>query len=111
MTTLLPKDSNDNAIPALRLKENGAHNIAISATSTRNTTAFDAETKIISLYTDVPAYLAFGDSSITATTSDHYFPAGIYYDVSIGGDHSAHYTHIAALQVSQAGTLYISEKE
>ena len=111
MTTLLPQDSNDHPIPALRLKSGGAHNITVGATSTRNSTGFDSETQIISLYSDVAVYLAFGDSSVTATTSDHYFPAGIYYDVSIGGDHSAHYTHVAALQVSGGGTLYISEKE
>ena len=111
MTTLLPQDSNDNPIPALRLKPNGAHNITIGVASTRNTTAFDAETRIISIYSDTPTYIAFGNSSITATTSDHYFPSGIYYDFSIGGDDRAHYTHLAVLQTSQTGTIYISEKE
>ncbi len=111
MTTLLPQDLNDNPIPALRMKPDSAHKITIGITSTRNSNAFDADTQIISLYSDVPAYIAFGDSSVIATTSDHYLPAGLYYDVSIGGDHSAHYTHIAVLQASGAGTLYISEKE
>ncbi|MGH1456100.1 MAG: hypothetical protein ACRBDI_04915 [Alphaproteobacteria bacterium] len=111
MTTLLPQDSNDNPIPALRMKNGAAHQITIGASSIRNGSAFNADTQIISLYADVPIYLAFGDSSITATTSDHFFPAGIYYDVSIGGDKSAHYTHIAVLQVNGAGTLHISEKE
>lgn len=111
MTTILPQDSNDHPIPALRLKNGGAHQITISASSVRNTTALDTNTKIISLYCDAPAYIAFGDSSVTATSADHYFPAGIYYDVAIGGDNTAHYTHIATLQVSGSGTLYISEKE
>ncbi len=111
MTTILPQDSNDNPIPALRMKNNGAHQIIIGASSIRNSTAFSAETQIISIYSDTPTYLAFGDSSVSATTSDHFFPAGIYYDVSIGGDKSAHYTHIAALQTTTSGTLYISEKE
>ncbi|PCJ03218.1 MAG: hypothetical protein COB14_00350 [Alphaproteobacteria bacterium] len=111
MTTLLPQDQNDNPIPALRMKSGGAHNIIVGASSTRNTTSFNAQTRVISLYTDAPVYIAFGDSSITATTDDHFFPAGIYYDVAIGGDHSAHYTHAATLQVSSGGTLYISEKE
>lgn len=111
MTTLLPQDSNDNPIPALRMRPSGAHEITISVSSTRNSAAFNAETRIISLYSDVPVYIAFGNSSVSATTSDHYLPAGLYYDVSIGGDGNAHYTHIAALQTSSAGTLYISEKE
>lgn len=111
MTTLLPHDLNDNPIPALRMKNNGAHQITISASSTRNTTAFDENTRIIGIYADASFYMAFGDSSVTATTSDHFFPAGVYYDLSIGGDQSAHHTHIAVLQESGAGTLYISEKE
>lgn len=111
MTTILPQDSNDNPIPALRMKNEGAHQITIGPSSSRNSTALNDHTQIISIYSDVAVYLAFGDSSVTATTSDHFFPAGVYYDVSIGGDKSAHYTHIAALQVSSAGTLYISEKE
>ncbi len=111
MTTLLPQDLNDNPIPALRLKTGGAHNITIGASSARNASAFDASTRVISIYSDVPVYIAFGDSSINATASDHYFPANLYYDIAIGGDSSAHYTHMAVLQVSQAGTIYISEKE
>ena len=111
MTTLLPQDSNDNPIPALRLKQNGAHKITVGTTSTRNSSAYSAETQIIGLYSDVDTYISCGDANVTATTSDHFLPAGIYYDISIGGDHSAHYTHIAALQVTSSGTLYISEKE
>ncbi|MGH1374789.1 MAG: hypothetical protein ACRBCK_00455 [Alphaproteobacteria bacterium] len=111
MTTLMPKDVNDNPIPALRLKDGGAHTITIGASSARNASAFNAGTRIISLYSDVPVYLTFGDSSVSADTNDHYFPAGTYYDISIGGDHSAHYTHVAALQTTTSGTLYISEKE
>lgn len=111
MPTILPQDSNDNPIPALRLKKNGAHKITIGASSARNQTAFASETKIIGIYCDSPTYIAFGDENITATTDDHYIPAGIYYDVSIGGDNNAHYTHLAALQVTDSGILYISEKE
>ena len=111
MTTLLPQDVNDNAIPALCMKSGGAHTIAAGASSARNSTAFDANTQIVSVYADVPVYIAFGDNTVTADSSDHFLPAGLYYDVSIGGDKSAHYTHIAVLQADTAGTLYISEKE
>lgn len=90
MTTLLPQDQNNNPIPALRMKSGGAHNITVSASSTRNAAPFDAETRVVSLYTDTPAYITFGDASITATTNDHFFPANTYYDVAIGGGHSAH---------------------
>lgn len=111
MTTMLPKDADNNVIPAVRLKGSKAHSITTTATSAKNSTAFDASTRIISLFATEDVYVKFGDSSVTATASDHFFPKGIYYDFAIGGDKVGHYTHVAALQVSTGGTLYISEKE
>ena len=112
MTTLLPKDADNNVIQALRFKDNGAHAISATSSSARNTTAFDAETKVVSLYATSPVYVAFGDETITATSGDHYFPAGVYYDVAISGgtNKSAQETHIAVLRVSDDGMLYVSEK-
>ena len=111
MTTKLPLDSNNNPIPALRLKDGAAHSISSSASSERNSTAFDADTRVISIYATQDVYIAFGGASVTATTSDHFFPAGVYYDFAVGGDGTGHYTHVAALRVSADGAVYISEKE
>ena len=63
MTTLLPKDADNNAIPALRLKDSGAHVIAVSGTSARNSVAFSADTKVIGLYATGPVYLRLGDAT------------------------------------------------
>lgn len=113
MTTLLPKDADNNVIPALRLRENGAHTLSVSATTTRNSVAFSEETKVISLYSTTPVYLAFGDESVTATSNNHYFPAGIYYDIAItgGAGKGPHNAYISALSADESGELYISEKE
>lgn len=111
MPTFLPTDMDDNVIPAVRLKSGGAHSVSVTGTSARNTTAFNAETRIVSLYATGPVYVKFGDSSVTATSSDHYFPSGVYYDFAVGGGKVGHYTHVAALQVTSGCTLYISEKE
>lgn len=111
MPTLLPQDFDNNVIPALRLRASGAHSITASGSSARNSTAFDADTRVIGVYATVPVYINFGNSSVTATSSTHYFPAGIYYDFAIGGGQTGHYTHLAVLQVSSGGTVYISEKE
>ncbi len=111
MPTILPLDSDNHPIPAIRLKPGGAHAIATTAASTRNATAFAADTKVISLYATEDIYVKFGDATVTATTADHYYPSGIYYDFSIGGDKVPHYTHIAVLRVSADGTVYVSEKE
>lgn len=114
MTTLLPTDADNNPIPALRLKSGGAHAIAATGTSARNTTAFAATTKIISLYATSPVYVRFGNGSVTASSTDHYFPEGVYYDfaVSSGGDgKGVTVTHIAVMAVSANASVYISEKE
>ncbi len=111
MPTLLPVDSDNNAIPALRLKSGAAHAITASGTSARNSTAFNADTRVVSVFSTVPVYLNFGDSSVTATNTAHYFPDGVYYDFAIGGDQTGHSTHLAVLQVSSGGSVYISEKE
>ncbi len=109
--TYLPCDANDDLIPALRLKQGGAHAIAVTDTSAVNTTAFDPYTRVVSLYATGPVFLRFGEDDVTATENDHYYPAGIYYDVAIGaGSDGAHYTHLAVLCAGEDCTLYISEK-
>ncbi len=111
MPTLLPKDQDDNVIPAVRLKGADAHSISSTVITARNSTAFDSETRIVSLYATEAVYIRFGDSSVTATTSDHYFPSGVYYDFAIGGDRVKQSTNLAVLRVDTDGTVYISEKE
>lgn len=111
MSTFLPLDSNNNPIPALRLKDDGAHSIGVGSSSARNSTAFSADTRVIGLYATTDMYVRLGDGTVSASASDHFFPAGVYYDISIGGDAAALDTHIAAVRVSADGVLYISEKE
>jgi len=110
--TSLPLDIDNNPIPALRLKvTDGAHAIAATATSARNATAFNAGTRVVSIYATGPVYLRFGDGSVVATASDHYYPTGVYYDFSIGGGKAGFTDHVAVLRVSTDCTVYISEKE
>lgn len=111
MPTLLPQDSNQTPIPALRLRSGGAHVISASGSSARNASAFSDETRVISVYATVPVYLNFGDNAVLATSSDHYFPAGTYYDLSIGGGDTAQSSYVSVLAVGTNGTVYISEKE
>lgn len=112
MPTILPLDDDHNPIPAIRLKSgSGAHAIAATDTSARNSTPFDDETRVVSLYATGPVYVRFGTSGVTASALDHYFPAGVYYDFSLGGNKVPHYTHLAVLRVSSDCTVYVSEKE
>jgi len=110
--TYLPLDNDNHPIPALRLKAGGAHRISSAATAARNATAFSGHTRVVSLYATSPVYVKFGtDNTVTATSSDHYFPSGVYYDFSIGGGAVGHSTHVSVIRVSTDGDVYISEKE
>lgn len=111
MSSFLPTDDNNHPIPVLRLRPGGAHKITAGATSARNSTGFDASVQVVSVYASVPVYLRFGTSSVVATTSDHYFPAGVYYDVAIGGEDSAQSAFLAVLRADTTdGMVYVSEK-
>lgn len=111
MTTYLPLDTDGNPIPALRLKDNKAHRISVTESTARNSAPLSKDTAIISLYATEDMFLRFGDETVAATEDDHFFPAGIYYDMALGSEKNGHATHIAAIRASADGTLYISEKE
>lgn len=111
MPTLLPQDSDSNVIPAMRLMPGGAHHISATNSSARNSTDFNANTRVVSVYATEPVYIRFGDSTVTAAATDHYYPANVYYDFAIGEDRTGHYTRLAVLRVTGDGDVYISEKE
>lgn len=111
--TSLPLDNDKNPIPALRLKvSGGAHTITASSLSARNSVAFNAGTRVVSVFASGPVFLRFGGSDVTANASDHYFPAGVYYDFAIGGGKVGQSTHLAVLRAEGSDcTVYLSEKE
>ena len=111
MPTLLPKDQDNNPIQVLKMRDGGAHQIAVTSTSAKNVTAFDNGTQVISLYATGPVYIKFGGSDVVATTGDHFFPGGIYYDVSLGNGKASHASHVAVLAADQDCVLYVSEKD
>ncbi|MEI6558286.1 MAG: hypothetical protein WCO00_07735 [Rhodospirillaceae bacterium] len=112
MSTQLPTDDNGHPIPALRFVLAGAHVLTVGAGSAR-LGPFDPKTRVISLYATVPVFLATGDGTVSASGSDHFFPAGTYYHASLGGDlmGRGRHTHLAAVRADGDGHLYLSEKE
>ncbi len=104
--TKIAKDLMGNSLPTVFLsKLGGTHKITTSAATARNTTALKSETKVVMIYATEDCYIAFGDNTVEATESSHFFPAGVYFGIGVKD------THIAALQVTSGGTLYISETE
>lgn len=110
MASQLPEDANGNPIPALRLKNNGAHQINTTTTTARNIAAFSTETDVVSLYATEDTYIKFGDSGVNATNSDHFLPASTYIDLAIGPNDNGQNSYVAALTAATDGILYISEK-
>lgn len=111
MPTILPTDENNHPIPALRLRDGGAHKINVTAVSARNAIAFDADTRVVSLYATIGVYVRFGVNTVTATNTDHYFPAGTYYDIAIGGEEAKQTNYVSVIRAdSTDGILYVSEK-
>jgi hypothetical protein len=110
MTTLMPCDGNGNPIPALGLVPSGAHALAVGTVSSRNTVPFASTTRVIGLFATVPVFIRTGGAEVQATTIDHYFPAGVLYDIALGNGQTGWHSHIAALRVDGDGILYVSER-
>lgn len=113
--TYMPLDNDQHVIPAMRLKATGgAHAVTATATSARNVTGFNANTRVVSVYATGNVYLRFGGSTVTAANTDHYFPTGVYYDFAIcgGAGKVGQFTHLAVLAADGSDcSVYISEKE
>lgn len=111
MTSRLPKDDDGNTIPVMR-PTGAAHKISASGTAAENSVAFAATTQVVSICSDVGFYYKLGlDDEVAATVNDHYLPAGVYYDIGIGGDKDAHYPYISVILATGTGTVWISEKQ
>lgn len=109
MPTILPTDSQGTAIPALRPRSGGAHEIALSTSSARNAIAFDTATRVIAVYATSAVRMVLGDATASATAADHYLPAGQYIYLSVGSERHGLASHLAAIAEATGGSLYISE--
>jgi hypothetical protein len=110
--TMMPQDLDGNSIPVLGLRRtNGTHQVAITAASARNSTAFNASTRAITIYATVDCFVEFGSSTVTATNTRHFIPAATPRDLDLGGAKQELSTHLAVIRSTVDGTLYISELE
>lgn len=109
--THMPRDNHNNPIPVLKFADGGAQKVNITASSARNAVAFNANTRVVSIYLSGAAYMRQGGASVVATATDHYIPANTWIDVGIGhpdtGDFS---THMAFLRVDTDCVANLSER-
>ena len=111
MPTLMPVDSRNHPIPALRFASGKAHAIGVTATTARNATAFSADTRVVLIYATGPVYLQTGDATVTASSTDHFFPEGVYFALSLGSNLRTRHDHIAVIRADGDCILHISEME
>jgi len=108
-----PRDDANDPIPVLGLRPNGGQSVVVGAASNRST-AIANNIRVVTLYSTVDAFVETGDSTVTANQStSHFLPASIPFDISLGAETvaSENDRFVAVIQVSDDGTLYISERE
>ena len=109
MPTVMPSDNNSFPIPCVRLRSGGAHHITAASSENTNTSPFLEGTIIIAIFATVDVYIKFGATdAVAATSSDHFFPANVYYNFAINPTDK----YISVLRVgSSDGMVHISENE
>lgn len=107
-----PKDADGVTMQVLRPMETpGAHQISFTASSARNSTVFNTVTRAVQLWATEDAFIRFGDSTVTAVTTDHFLPQNQMMLYAIGGDSVAQSTNVAAIRDTTNGTLHVTELE
>lgn len=93
-----PMDANGRPVGVLSLGSSAS--ITVAAASARVALPTGGVLRIAS---STDCYIAFGDSSVTASSSDALYPAGVEHFKYDGVA-----THIAAIQVSTGGVLTVT---
>lgn len=112
--TRMPRDDNSQSIPVLRFRTGGAQHLTISSGAPTRSSAFPAGTRVITVICTVDAHFETGGSSVDASTSSHYIPAGVPFDMALGSDLStidSYHNYISVIAVTGSGIAHISERE
>jgi hypothetical protein len=108
-----PRDDGNATIPVLGLRPGGGQAIATSTAAARSA-AIAGSVRVITLYSTVDCFIETGDSSVEANTStSHFLPAQIPYDISLGSETIAsdNDRFISAILAAGSGILYVSERD
>lgn len=82
----------------------GTQSVTVQSSSQRTTNGFKKQTRHVVLHSTTDCHVNIGKSDVTATTSDFFLKAGAYVpSVANPGE------HVACIQASAAGTLYVTE--
>lgn len=84
----------------------GCQSITTSGTSARTSSALGDQSRKVLIAATEGAHYVFGGSGAVATSADTYIPGGGEHFVRIRPG-----SHVAAIQASTAGTVYVSEMD
>lgn len=103
--TRLVRDIYDAPVPVLGF--GAAQHLTVNAGATRSA-AFSAGVEVLMISSNADVYLKFGDNTVTASTSDHYLPAGVLITVSLRTASGNIATNLS-VYCAGAATFHISE--
>ena len=108
-----PRDDGNDPIPVLGLRP--GRGLQVPYTASSNTSpAISSSVRVVTLFATTDCFIETGASSVAATTTtSHFLPASVPYDISLGAetDPSENDKYVAVIQSASGGTLYISERE
>lgn len=119
LSSMLPIDGRNEPMPVLYYRNiNGTANTFASTISTTAVRLgpFSDGTRVLSMYANADVYFLTGNSTITAVTTSHFWPSGLYYDFNVfwggsfnesGGDH---YISLITSDASKDANVHISER-
>ena len=112
--TRMPRDDNSQSIPVLRFRRSGAQHLNITSGTYTRSAMFPTGTRIITVVCTVDSYFETGNSSVVASSSSHFIPAGVPYDMALGSDMATiddYHNYISVIAASGSGVAHISERD
>jgi hypothetical protein len=119
LSSMLPIDGRNEPMPVLYYRNlNGTANTFASTVSTTAVRLgpFSDGTRVLSMYANADVYFVTGNSTVTAVTSSHFWPSGLYYDFNVfwGGsfnqDGGDQYISLITSDASKNANVHISER-
>ena len=111
--TVMPRDDNSQSIPVLRFRAGSAQSQLVTSSSSV-LFALSEGTRVITVCVSEPCYFETGGVNISASSSSHYIPSQIPYDIALGSGLSStldYHSYIALRAVASSARVYISERE
>ena len=86
-----PRDDGNDPIPVLGFKNNGGQQVPFTSSSSNVSQQIGSSTRVVTLYSTKDAFIeTHGLTTVAATTtSGHFLPATVPYDISMGFETAA----------------------